>query len=75
MRSAILQMPDRRSQNQQRAVLRAAIRQLERADLYLAAVSSMAVGDWVAERTVRQIRSDLEGLRRSFIERRSELTS
>ena len=73
MRSAIVQLPDLRSHNQQRAVLRAAIRQLERADLYLSAVASMDIGGWEVERTLRQVRSDLEGLRRSFVERRSEL--
>ena len=73
MRNAILQLPDRRSQNQQRTVLRAAIRQLERADLYLGAVASMEMGDWKIERSLRHIRTDLEGLRRSLIEHRSVL--
>ncbi len=73
MRSAIVQLPDRRSQNQQRSVLRSAIRQLERADLYLGAVTSMEIGYWETERTLRNLRTELEGLRRSLIEHRSEL--
>lgn len=72
MRMAIVELPDRRSKNQQRSVLRAAIRQLDRADVYLSAVAAMEIGDWGAERELRRIRTDLEGLRRSFLERRSE---
>ena len=44
MRSAILQLPESRSANEQRQVLRTAMRQLERADLYLAAVAYMELG-------------------------------
>lgn len=75
MRNAILELPGHRSNNQQRGVLRTAIRQLERADVYLGAVSSMEIGDWDVERSLRQIRADLEGLRRRLIELRSELIS
>jgi hypothetical protein len=39
MRNAILQLPDARTAKERRQVLRAAMRQLERADLYLAAVA------------------------------------
>jgi len=38
MRSAILQLPAQRTTNEQRRVLRAAIRQLDRAEIYLAAL-------------------------------------
>ena len=75
MRSAVVHLPARRSQNLQRPLLSAAIRQLERADIYLGTVASMDIGDWQSDRSLRQLRTDLEGLRRSFIERRSELTS
>ena len=73
MRNAIVRLPELRSTNQQRTVLRAAIRQLERADLYLAAVSAMDLGEPGAQRALDAVRRDLEGLRRSFLERRSEL--
>ena len=52
-------------------MLRAAIRQLERADLYLAAVAAMEIGDWPAERSVRQLRDDLESLRRHLSDLRA----
>ena len=50
MRSAMLQLPDARTANEQRHVLRAAIRQLERAELYLAAVEYMDLEDQAARR-------------------------
>ena len=75
MRNAIVQLPDQRSTAQQRTVLRTAVRQLERADQYLAAVAAMDLGDPVLQRAIDRLRRDLEGLRRGFIERRSELIS
>jgi hypothetical protein len=71
MRSAILQLPETRSANEQRQVLRAAIRQLERADLYLAAVAYMELGDREAQRALNQVRSDLASLERYLGERRN----
>jgi hypothetical protein len=71
MRNAILQLPDQRTTNEQRQVLRAAIRQLDRADIYLAAVAYMQVDDRVAHRTVRQLRADLDGLKRHLAELRA----
>jgi hypothetical protein len=71
MRNAVLQLPRSRSANEQRQVLRAAIRQLERADLYLAAVAYMDLDDRKAERALNQLRADLEGLRRYIGELRS----
>ncbi len=38
MRNAILRMPAQRTSNEQRQVLRAAIRQLDRAEIHLAAL-------------------------------------
>lgn len=60
----MVQLPEWRTASETRQVMRAAIRQLERADLYLAAVSSMAVGDGELDRAVRKLRSDLESVRR-----------
>lgn len=75
MRNAILELPARRSQNQQRGVLRSAIRQLERADVYLGAVAAMEIGDWPAERSIRQLRDDLEGLRRHLSDLRARIAT
>jgi len=44
--------------------LRAAIRQLDRAEIYLAAVAFMQLDDRASERAVRQLRADLDGLKR-----------
>jgi len=71
MRNAILKMPDHRSGSQQRAVLRTAIRQLERADVYVAAAASMEIGDWAAQRSIRQLRDDLESVRRHLSDLRA----
>ena len=72
MRSAILQIPSHRNSNERRQVLRAAIRQLDRAEIYLAAVAYMDIDDRPAERSVRQLRSDLESLKRHLAELRAE---
>jgi hypothetical protein len=64
MRNAILQLPSARTAKEQRLVLRAAMRQLERAEVYLAAVAYMELDDREAQRAVNQLRSDLDGLRR-----------
>jgi hypothetical protein len=71
MRSAILQLPEARTVNERRKVLRTAIRQLERADLYLAAVAYMDLGDREAQRALNQVRADLAGLGRYLGERRN----
>ncbi|HXM71891.1 MAG TPA: hypothetical protein VN940_01550 [Candidatus Dormibacteraeota bacterium] len=64
MRNAILQLASTRTAKEQRLVLRAAMRQLERAEVYLAAVAYMELDDREAQRAVNQLRSDLDGLRR-----------
>ncbi len=64
MRNAILQMPAHRTSNVQRQVLRAAIRQLDRAEIYLAAVAYMHLDDRAAQRSIRQLRADVDGLQR-----------
>ena len=71
MRNAILQLPEARTANEGRQVLRAAIRQLERADLYLAAVAYMELGDREAQRALNQLRTDLVSLERHLSERRN----
>jgi hypothetical protein len=75
MRSAILQLPSRRTANERRQVLRAAIRQLDRAELYLAAVAYMEIDDRAAHRAVARLRSDVESLKRHMSALRAETTS
>jgi hypothetical protein len=72
MRSAVLQLPSRRNANERRQVLRAAIRQLDRAEIYLAAVAYMDIDDRAAQRSVRQLRSDLNSLKGHMAELRAE---
>jgi hypothetical protein len=74
MRNAILQLPETRSAGEQRQVLRAAMRQLERAELYLAAVAYMELDDRAANRSLNQLRTDLESLKRYLGERRNQVT-
>jgi hypothetical protein len=64
MRNAVMQMPEARTANERRRVLRAASRQLERAELYLAAVAFMELDDREADRAIGRLRTDLESLRR-----------
>ena len=75
MRNAIVRLPEQGSAVQQLTVLRTAVRQLERADMYLAAVAAMDFREPELQHAVDRLRRDLEGLRRSFIELRSELIS
>ena len=58
----MLQLPDARTVKERRVVLRAAIRQLERAEIYLDAVGYMDLGDGEAERALGRLRSDLRSL-------------
>jgi hypothetical protein len=74
MRNAILQLAETRPASEQRQVLRAAMRQLERAELYLAAVAYMDLGDRQAARSLNQLRADVESLRRYLGERRNQAT-
>ena len=71
MRNAILQLPAQRTSNEQRQVLRAAIRQLDRAELYLGAVSYMEIDDSAAQRAIRQLRADLDGIKRHLSDLRA----
>ena len=71
MRAAVVQLPATRTANESRQVFRTAVRQLERADLYLAAVGAMDLGDRQAARALNQLRSDLDALRRHLLELRA----
>ena len=73
MRNAVMRMPEHRTSEETRRVLRIAVRQLERADLYLAAVASLEVGDGEGEAAIAQLRDDLESLRRQLVEERTRL--
>ncbi|MDQ6879752.1 MAG: hypothetical protein M3082_19030 [Candidatus Dormibacteraeota bacterium] len=73
MRNAIVQLPARRTSGEHRQVLRAAIRQLERADIYVAAVVHMDLDDRAVERALRQVRADLGALRRHLGEERARV--
>jgi acyl-CoA reductase-like NAD-dependent aldehyde dehydrogenase len=74
MRSAILQLPDARTANERRTVLRAAMRQLERAEIYLAAVEYMELDDRASQHAVRKLRADAHSLRRHLGEERNRIT-
>jgi len=73
MRNAVQQMPEQKTALEHRQALRAAIRQLERADLYLAAVSHMDLGDTETDSSTRTLRFDLARLRRHLTEQRADL--
>jgi hypothetical protein len=73
MRNAIMQLPETRTAKERRTVLRAAIRQLDRAEIYLAAVAYMELDDREAKRALKQLRSDLEGLLRHLGESRDRI--
>jgi hypothetical protein len=75
MRNAILQMPSQRTSNEQRQVLRAAIRQLDRAEIYLTAVAYMDLDDRPAQRALAKLRVDLDGLKRHLAALRADATT
>jgi hypothetical protein len=74
MRNAVLQLPEARTSNERRQVLRAAIRQLERAEIYLAAVEYMELDDRASHQAVRMLRTDAYSLRRHLGEERNRIT-
>ena len=73
MRSAVLQLPTARTAGEQRQVLRAAIRQLERAELYMDAVEYMDLDDARASRALNRLKSDLRSLNGYLVGLRSAL--
>ena len=74
MRNAIMQLSETRSAKERRFVLRAAIRQLDRAEVYLAAVAYMELEDRQAKRALNQLRRDLDSLLRHLGESRDRIT-
>lgn len=52
-------------------MLRAAIRQLERADVYLSAVAYMDLDDTASRQALNGVRAGLEGLRRHLADIRA----
>jgi hypothetical protein len=72
MRNAVVQLPDKRSSGERRQVLRAAIRQLERADVYLAAVAAMGIDDREASHALLRVRGQVDDLRRYLVDVRAE---
>lgn len=72
MRSAILQLPDSRTAGERKQVPRAAIRQLQRADIYLAAVAYMELDDREAQRIVNRLRFEISSLARRLAAQRTE---
>lgn len=73
MRSAVLQLPTSRSANERRQVLRAAIRQLERAEVYLDAVAAMELQDAEGRRALDRLKAETVALRRYLSQRRTAL--
>jgi hypothetical protein len=73
MRAAVLQLPGSRTANESRQVLRAAMRQLERAQIYFDAVAAMELDDREARRVLDRLRAENEALRRYLGEQRSAL--
>jgi hypothetical protein len=74
MRSAILQLPAQRTSSERRKVLRAAIRQLDRAEIYMAAVAYMDLDDRETQRAVMRLRTDLDSLKRHLAAMRAATT-
>ena len=73
MRSAVLQLPVARTDSERRQVLRAAIRQLERAAIYLDAVEYMDLDDRAAGRALGQLKSDLRSLQQYLTQLRGAI--
>ncbi len=71
MRNAIVGIPGSRSASDERQVLRAAIRQLDRAEIYLDAVRAMDLADAEAVRAVNQIRTAVDALRHYLVNLRA----
>ena len=73
MRAAVLQLPNARTAGESRQVLRAAIRQLDRAEVYFDAVAAMELDDFDARRALDRLKSQTQALRRYLVDRRNEL--
>ena len=73
MRAAVLQLPSARTVSESRQVLRVAIRQLERAEIYFDGVAAMELEDIEARRALDRLKSETEALRRYLVELRNSL--
>jgi hypothetical protein len=73
MRNPILQIPEPHVPDEARELLREAIRQLDRAEVYLAAVTFMDLHDREGQAEVRLLRRDLQHLRQRFVDRRDQV--
>ena len=69
----MLQLPVARTDSERRQVLRAAIRQLERAAIYLDAVEYMDLDDRAAGRALGQLKSDLRSLQQYLTQLRGAI--
>jgi len=67
----VLQLPNARTAGERRKVLRAAVRQLERAEVYFDAVEYMDLDDRQARRALAQLKSDLRSLTAYLVQLRS----
>jgi hypothetical protein len=74
MRNAVVQLAAHRTAGEEKQVLRTAVRQLERADLYLGAVASIDLGDRDLEGSLRKLRSALALLLGEIREKRLRLS-
>lgn len=74
MRNPIVPMPATSTAGDLSQALHAAIRQLDRAEIYLAAVDYMELDDREARRAVTRLRAEVDGVRRYLAERRSGLS-
>ena len=72
MRNPVLSVATIPSAEESRASLRVAIRQLERAEIYVAAVAAMELEDRDACRALLRLRSDIDALRHHLIDVRSQ---
>jgi hypothetical protein len=74
MRNPIFHMQQPYVPDEHRKLLREAIRQLDGADIYLAAVSFMDLRDREGQAELRLLRGDLRHLRQRFVDRRDRGT-
>lgn len=64
MRAAVVRLPGIRTVDHDRQQMRAAARQLERVELYLASIAAMEIGDREARRGIDRLRAESQALRR-----------
>ena len=74
MRNPIFHLPEPLVPGEHRKPLREAIRQVDAADVHLAAISFMDLRDREGQAELRLLRGDLQNLRRRFVDRRDQGT-